>query len=105
VTETKRRGRPPGSRNRPKVVTPEDFSGDARPEPTDWSRQPPGRTRVFIFSQRAFGDDQEETEIDWPEGWPPPKAGDSVLLDPGRGGRVEYVEFWPNDRLVKIRLR
>lgn len=103
-TLPKRRGRPPGSRNkasRPILLKP------SQPDPFELvGVMGPAPLRVTLMTKgRAFGDPVAEEEIDWPSEWRLPQAGEAIFLSERFGGFVEYLSFWPNDRKIIIRLR
>lgn len=102
----RRRGRPPGSTNRPKLIA---SNPSPKPiEPTPLIGTTPGlATTVIVSSKRgkAFGEAPDEIEVAWPDGWRLPQVGEQVLLRKDWGGFVETVAFWPAERRVIVYLR
>lgn len=120
----KRRGRPPGSKNRPNVVL---FKPNAETFGPEWK---PGGTfegpveqagyaeaiagpepiKVVLSAKRrdaAFGDPNsaDEQEIEWPATWRLPQPGDSVHLRKDWGGFVSSVDFDLETQTVRVFLR
>lgn len=110
-TQPKRRGRPPGSPNKPKTVIPRNLEL-LRPSVTEGSVTGyvgeligPEPIRVVLnWKGRAFGDAGGTEEVEWPQGWRIPQAGDAIFRDKNWGGMVQSVEFWTTDRKIVIRL-
>lgn len=62
----------------------------------------PEGNRVIFLSRRALSSRSEEmAEVNWPQHWRLPAAGDHVRLPDGSGGYVEYVS-WDMERRVPL---
>jgi hypothetical protein len=85
VSDAPRRGRPPGSRNKPK---------EEPPLVVDWPllSQVPASTKLVVKYRPAFGIDPVIRETVLPLGWPVPQINDIVHLG-GLSGRTQYVEY------------
>lgn len=44
-------------------------------------------------------------EIDWPTEWRLPQVGESIVVEPGVGGFIQFIEWSPLDHKVLIALR
>lgn len=110
-------GRPLGSKNKPRIdpLPPPNPSimGSIdgprwKPNPADiiWHQSSPIPTKVVLsIKPRAFGDGTSEMEIDWPTEWRLPQVGESIVVEPGVGGFIQFIEWSPLDHKVLIALR
>lgn len=98
MTETpKRRGRPPGAKNKPK--SPET---DFLPNDEDYffvrdaatKERAPERLHVLVRFKLRTGEDPEDVELLWPKGWAIPTQGDTVRHG-GLAGIVMGIEYDP----------
>ena len=100
MDEPRRRGRPRGSKNRPKppanepdLTKPFDFG------PGIEIQQPYGLTEatvipIHVSYQGAFGPEKTwEEDTEWPGNWPLPQQGQRIKLHDGRGGMVSTLTF------------
>lgn len=58
-----------------------------------------------VIVRVQFGDD-----VPWPDGWPPPRIGDHITVNPEAddGGRIYsvwYVEWDPAEGVVYVRVK
>jgi hypothetical protein len=83
----RRRGRPPGSKNKTAQPAPVLDSTELAP-----LMESPGVTVMLRF-KTAMSTKSEEQEASWPTGWRIPQAGDAVHLRNDYGGFVQYVDF------------
>lgn len=108
--QPKRRGRPPGSPNRPKTITMPRWTPD---DPTQMAIIPSGpiefhdqtTVRVVLTRQQAWGDPVEEQVVDWPAHWRLPMLGEAVQFEPGWGGIVQTIDFDLQRGVPIIRVR
>lgn len=114
----KRRGRPPGSPNKSKVVPlrsnaetigPMWKPGGTFESPIDQAGYVeaitgPEPIRVALSFRQAFGD-AEVHEVEWPSTWRLPQPGDSVHLRKDWGGFVSSVDFDLETQTVRVFLR
>lgn len=118
--QPKRRGRPPGSKNTPKLAAITDVSGRAGGwDVSDGLRSVPIEQAGYveaiagaapikvILSTRgqAWGDPANEQAVDWPAEWRLPQPGDSVHLRKDWGGFVSSVDFDIEEGVVRVFLR
>lgn len=113
----KRRGRPPGSKNKPKdpsapkpVRSPKPtpvatlaIHPDATPEEAEQIKTTltpllaPAlmSTAVTVVLQfgAALGKETDDREVQWPSDWPIPNVNDAVMAGPKLGGRVISRNF------------
>lgn len=114
LTTPKRRGRPPGSKNKPKdpstpkLVSLKQPTVEA-PAPTAFMDFPPNATpdqvahiqasvlsttvAVVLQFGAALGKETEDHEVQWPADWPIPNVNDAVMAGPKLGGRVISRNF------------
>ena len=100
----KRRGRPKGSKNAPKIPAISYPIGPGvaevpRAEIETWTLSNPG-VDVIVRFKAAFSSPLIEVPATWRHGWPMPQLNDVVRVG-GHAGRVQYVEF-DHDRGVII---
>ena len=122
--QPRRRGRPPGSPNRPKTTVPRNLElptssittgptlvplGDPVPyDQAGYVGYPtgPDPVRVILSHKgRAFGDPAQDHEIEWPPEWRFPQSGDVIFLSEKWGGVVQAVEFWKTESRAHIVIR
>lgn len=106
----KRRGRPPGSKNK---LTPEPiralprtatgFNPSIVAYPTEYVELSASGTNVRLKKQQAMGDDIASIETTWPAGWPLPVLG-QVILSAKMSGKVRWVEFDLDFQTINITL-
>jgi len=94
----KRRGRPPGSKNKPTYV-PGDVPVIPQTTIESWTSVGAG-VEVVVRFKAAFSSPLIEVPATWRHGWPMPQLNDVVRVG-GHAGRVQYVEF-DHDRGVII---
>lgn len=95
IETPKRRGRPPGSKNKP---TPVDVVPPANIE--SYTLGPVG-IRVVVVFKVAMSAPTVETPIDWPTGWPIPQLNDVIKVH-SSAGRVQYVEYDYDRGVIRI---
>lgn len=119
--QPKRRGRPPGSPNKPKTI---DLNGSATTVAEDWTPEKGSEPvslagagyvgsvglfsdpiKVILTRQQAFGDPVDEEIVDWPAHWRLPMLGESVQFAPGWGGIVQTIDFDLSRGVPIIRVR
>lgn len=118
----KRRGRPPGSKNRPTGGNPRviPFAPNAETHGPEWRSGGtfevpveqagyveaigPEPIKVVLSFRQAFGD-AEAHEVEWPLTWRLPQPGDSVHLRKDWGGFVSSVDFDLETQTVRVFLR
>lgn len=126
----KRRGRPPGSKNKPKATTarrprevkpveaaPQTIFDDPTPsaEDIEWMDAPlgpvgapplidlePMRIKVVLQFRAPMSQQTTDYEIDWPAAWPLPSVHDAVMNSPTTGGRVQSINFRLDLRQIHI---
>jgi hypothetical protein len=122
----KRRGRPPGSKNKPKPVA---LTPPAVFSPTEWAREeefqlhlaalyqesqqlktPASAVKVVLYYKVAMGSSAEQRaanthKVDWPANWRLPEVGDFIRLRPNYEGVVQLVRFDLAAGVVEIMLR
>lgn len=113
-TMPKRRGRPPGSKNKPKagaavakprairqkVVAPIATIVPANPSPTIEDiaeiRESLGivaEVTVVVQFGAGLSKQTDDHEMSWPAGWPLPRQGDAIMVSATQGGRVLSTNF------------
>jgi hypothetical protein len=102
MTEPKRRGRPPGSRNKvtkgPPDLGPIEHP-DVVPHVESWTATS-GINVVVIFNA-GLSATIDTKKTPWPPGWPIPQLNDVIRVG-GRGGHVRYVEYDVDQGVIKI---
>ena len=101
-TPPKRRGRPPGSKNKPKptATTPPEPVIEVEPQHDFIDFEGPILTgSPFLPVVLQFGaglsKQLDEQKIDWPQGWPLPNVHDRVVysVEDKRGGTVVAINY------------
>lgn len=116
--QPKRRGRPPGSPNKAKLVR---LMPGATTTGPDWKPTfdgpieqagyveaiaGPDPIKVILSTKgQAWGDPVNEQAVDWPAEWRLPQPGDSVHLRKDWGGFVSSVNFDIEEGVVRVFLR
>ena len=118
-SQPKRRGRPPGSKNKtiPNIIAvgddpvPPDNSWLNEPEHIDRTNEPasieswtagPVGVQVLVRFKAGLSTAPIEQTLDWPQGWPIPQLNDVVRFDKEIAGRVQYVEYDYGSRVIII---
>lgn len=121
--QPKRRGRPPGSPNKPKTYSPpittssvdtsrlkiisfgDPVSMDQAGYVGEWTLMGPDPIKVvLVMGGRAFADPASEREVEWPANWRLPQAGEAIHLSKTFGGFVQFVDWIVDERVVRIKL-
>jgi hypothetical protein len=103
----RKRGRPVGSRNRPK---PEPEIDLTKPLGLSWTeivgQAPNPDLPIHVAFKPSFGPAADEWEADdfWPHDWPFPQQGQNIVISDGRGGIVNNVTFDLKNQRIKVRL-
>lgn len=95
--------RKPRTRINPSPTSPPPPAAPPRPVPVN--SEPVGAIRVVLVRRRGLGSNPEERMISWPPAWRLPQNGESVLLDDGWGGFIEYVAFDLDRNVIRVNLR
>lgn len=105
----KRRGRPKGSTNKPRPepakVPYEGDTGVINPTLLERVTGPEPIKVILQIKPRSFGDGSSEREVDWPAEWRLPQVGESIIIEPGVGGFIQYIAWDLSSRAVTIALR
>jgi len=107
IDTPKRRGRPPGVKNKPKAPpqseTYVDISTTRHATPESWTAGPQGGIRVSVTFRVAMSSPRETDKREgfFPPGWPIPQLNDVVILG-GLKGRVQWVEYDYDAGVVRI---
>ena len=116
----RKRGRPVGSRNKPKT-NPSEINVQTwkptfteqidltkplglYPEPLYDTNQPGFRFHVSFKGSFGPAKDEWEEDIYWPRDWPFPQLGQNITLDDGKGGIVSHVTFDLKQDRIHVRL-
>ena len=101
MTEPKRRGRPPGSRNKAKVGIDAAIDLSVPASVESWTAGPRG-TRLIVIFRAALSTPGDQVEIDWPSGWAIPQLNDTIRISDTLAGRVQYVEYDVGNGVIKV---
>jgi len=96
VIEPKRRGRPPGVKNRVSALE----IGRAVEDDLNTEIVPLGSKVVVLFGA-GFSKGPQIVNTTWPAGWPMPQLNDVVKAG-GISGRVRYIEYDVDENLIRI---
>jgi len=103
MTEPKRRGRPPGSKNKTQTQRAIELTGIPYLEPASvesFTAGPYSINVVVIFNAGLSAATQISPTA-WPQGWPIPQLNDVIRVG-GMAGRVRYVEYDVDMNLIRI---
>lgn len=92
IETPKRRGRPPGSKNRTTVgYRHREYEPAVDGANAEAVVVPP--RRIFIRWKVALGQPGEELEVDWPDSWPLPQPGDMIQWGDKMAGFLSHTIY------------
>ncbi len=105
----KPRGRPRGSRNKPKSVVealePYMAGRYVSTEPIELHELTTTIPVILYREPRVFIDPPLEERVEWPASWRLPEQGESITLRAGFGGIVSTIDFDLERKIAVIHLR